>query len=70
MKAFLIALCTLLILSLFPRVAFAYIDPGTGSQVFQLMLAALAGAALTARMFWGRIRAFFRSLTGPGSGDS
>ncbi len=70
MKAFLIALCTLLILSLFPRVAFAYIDPGTGSQVFQLMLAALAGAALTARMFWGRIRAFFRSLTGSGSGDS
>lgn len=39
----------------------AYIDPGTGSYVFQLLIAGLLGAAFTAKVFWRRIAAF---LTG------
>jgi hypothetical protein len=39
----------------------AYIDPGTGSYVFQLLIAGLLGAAFTAKIFWRRIAAF---LTG------
>jgi len=39
----------------------AYIDPGTGSYVFQMLIAGLLGAAFAAKVFWRRIAAF---LTG------
>ncbi len=42
-----------------PASAFAYIDPGTGSMILQGVLAAMAGAAVTARLYWDRIRSFF-----------
>jgi hypothetical protein len=37
----------------------AYIDPGTGSIIIQALVAAFAGAAIAARLFWGRILKFF-----------
>ena len=40
--------------------AHAYLDPGSGSMMLQLLLAGLAGMALGAKMFWRRILAFFR----------
>ena len=33
----------------------AYIDPGSGSYVVQIILATIAGAAFSLRIFWGRI---------------
>jgi hypothetical protein len=47
---------------LFPRPAHAYLDPGTGSYVLQLILAALVGAAFAVKLFWRNIRAFFKGL--------
>jgi hypothetical protein len=44
---------------LFPRDAFAYLDPGTGSMFFQTLVAALAGVAYGVRVYWSRIRRFF-----------
>lgn len=38
-----------------PRDAAAYIDPGTGSFVVQGVIAAIVGAGVTAKLFWGRI---------------
>jgi len=38
--------------------AHAYIDPGSGSYVFQILVGALAGAAVTMKLFWRRIVAF------------
>lgn len=37
----------------------AYIDPGTGSMMVQAIIAAVAGAAVTIRMSWARIRGWF-----------
>lgn len=33
----------------------AYIDPGTGSYIFQLVVGLLLGLTLTVKMFWRRI---------------
>jgi hypothetical protein len=38
----------------------AYLDPGSGSYLLQLLIAALLGAAFALRMYWGRIKSFFR----------
>jgi hypothetical protein len=38
----------------------AYIDPGTGSFLIQVLIAAVAGAAFTIRHYWQRIKSFFR----------
>lgn len=46
----------------FPANAHAYLDPGTGSYILQLALAAIVGAMFAIRLFWGRIKAFFKRL--------
>ena len=40
----------------------AYLDPGTGSMVFQLLIAGLLAGGFTIKMFWSRIKAFFSHL--------
>jgi hypothetical protein len=39
--------------------AAAYLDPGTGSYVFQMVAAAVVSVAFVARAYWHRVRAFF-----------
>lgn len=45
---------------LFPRDAFAYLDPGSGSLIFQTIVATLAAAAYGVRVYWSRITGWFR----------
>jgi len=40
----------------------AYLDPGTGSYVLQLAIAALVGFAFLIKAYWARLRSFFRKL--------
>jgi hypothetical protein len=44
---------------LFASQAFAYLDPGTGSYVFQILIAAFIGGLFTIKMFWQKIKNFF-----------
>ena len=44
----------------------AYLDPGTGSVILQAVVGGVAAAAVTARMWWGRVKDFFRKITGRG----
>jgi len=39
--------------------AHAYLDPGTGSFLLQLLLGGAAGALVIAKLYWQRMRAFF-----------
>jgi hypothetical protein len=34
--------------------AYAYLDPGTGSMILQLLLGGVAGLALAGRLYWHR----------------
>ena len=44
------------------REASAYIDPGTGSYIIQLMIAGLLGAAFTLKVYWKKVKAYFLNL--------
>jgi hypothetical protein len=50
----------LLVGLLFPRDAFAYLDPGSGSLVFQTIVAGIAGVAYGVRVYWSRISGWFK----------
>lgn len=38
--------------------ALAYLDPGTGSMILQVVLGGFAGLALAGRLYWHRFRTF------------
>jgi len=42
----------------------AYLDPGTGSYLLQMIIAGLVGGAFLVKIFWGKIVAFFKKLFG------
>ena len=41
--------------------AWAYLDPGTGSMMLQLLLGGIAGAMVVGKLYWHRFRAFVNS---------
>jgi hypothetical protein len=45
----------LLVLTVEP--AFAYLDPGTGSMLLQVILGGVAAVAVAIKLFWYKIRA-------------
>ncbi len=42
--------------------AFAYLDPGTGSYVFQILIATIIGGLFTIKMYWQKVKNFFGNL--------
>ena len=66
----LLAICCLLSAGFaFPAHAHAYLDPGTGSYVLQLVLATIVGALFAVTLFWRRIKLFFKNLFSPQEND-
>lgn len=47
---------------LFSQTVYAYIDPGTGSYIFQLAIAGILGSLFFIKTSWRRIVAFFGTL--------
>ena len=39
--------------------AYAYVDPGSGSMIIQLTIAAVAGGLWTLKLYWLRVKRFF-----------
>ncbi|HEX9789864.1 MAG TPA: hypothetical protein VGA60_04315 [Kiloniellales bacterium] len=37
----------------------AYLDPGTGSMIVQLLLGGVAGALMIGKLYWQKIKGFF-----------
>ena len=48
----------LLAVAFIPVTAFAYLDPGTGSMLLQVILGGVAAVAVALKLFWYRIIAF------------
>jgi len=38
-----------------------YIDPGSGSLLFQLLIAGLAGGIAFVKIYWNKVKEFFSS---------
>lgn len=49
-------------LLLIPKMALAYLDPGTIGYFIQLLVAALAGVGFAIKIFWKSIRVFFSGI--------
>jgi flagellar biosynthesis protein FliR len=65
-RALLLLVLSLLLL---PSIAQAYLDPGTGSYVLQLLLGTLLGGLFALGLFWRRVLAFIKRIFKRGSGD-
>jgi hypothetical protein len=50
--------------AMIPTSAMAYLDPVTGSIVWQMAVGGLLAAAATMRLYWSRIRSFFSKKDG------
>ena len=59
-KLVIVNVCMLYLLS--PQIIFAYLDPGTGSYMLQIILAAVVGLAYTIKIYWVRVKAFIVNL--------
>ncbi len=62
MKKFKFIIILSLIVISVPQTAFAYIDPSTGSMVIQILIAAFAAVGYTAKVYWSKIKAFFKKV--------
>jgi len=58
-RLFRFMIMTLFAASVLPNALLAYIDPGTGSYILQLIIAAFVGVSFTVKIFWKRIKRFF-----------
>lgn len=47
----------------FPQTTEAYLDPGTGSLIIQVVIGVFVGGLFALKIFWNRIKAFFKNLT-------
>ena len=53
---------SVLILALASQNAYSYIDPGTGSYLFQILIATLIGAFFSIKIFGKKITTFIKDL--------
>lgn len=65
MKAVLSLSLLLSFIFISPNQAFAYLDPGTGSVILQVVAAGILGALFTIKAYWHRILSFFKGKKGP-----
>lgn len=54
-------LCFAAICAFAPLSVQAYLDPGTGSYMIQLLVGFFAGALFAIKIFWGKIRVILRN---------
>jgi hypothetical protein len=52
----------LLLLVFTPCFAYAYLDPGTGSYILQIIIAALFGALFALKRYWYQVKSFLSGL--------
>ncbi len=53
-------LLVLVILIVIPQSVSAYLDPGVGSMIWQLLVAVGLGVAFTLKMYWHKLKDRFR----------
>ncbi len=47
---------------IFSRKVYAYLDPGTGSYIFQMIIAILIGVTFSIKIFWRKVKTFIANL--------
>ncbi len=44
------------------KICYAYLDPGSGSYIFQLLIASIVGLGFVIKVYWKRLVGFFKGL--------
>ncbi len=44
------------------REVYAYLDPGTGSYILQLVIAGILGGLFAVKIFWVKVKSFFVNI--------
>jgi hypothetical protein len=52
----------LLLIVAFPVYAYAYLDPGTGSYILQILIAAFFGALYAVKRYWYQVKSSLSGL--------
>lgn len=60
---------TFMFLTLLQGTSYAYLDPGSGSLIVQMIIAGAAGIAFAAKIFWHRVKQVFSFLSRGGSNE-
>lgn len=60
-----IVFCCFAVLAAFQQTAHAYIDPGSGSYFFQILIAGFLGGLYAVKLFWNSILSFFKKIFRP-----
>ena len=42
--------------------SYAYLDPGTGGALIQIIVAAIAGVSVTIAFYWAKFKKFFKKI--------
>ncbi len=58
-KALKLAITLSFVFLIVPQKAHAYLDPGTGSYLIQIIIASVAGAGYFLKINWGKIKDIF-----------
>jgi hypothetical protein len=61
-KSFFMLILSLVCFMTFSKNSYAYLDPGTGSYLVQILIASFFGAAFTLKIYWRNVKAWFASL--------
>lgn len=62
-KILICIVASLLLIVTFPGFAYAYLDPGTGSYVLQILIATFFGALYAVKKYWHQIKAYLSRST-------
>ena len=61
-SSFLLFLTVFLVAFDITQEAYAYLDPGTGSMILQLLLGGIAGIIIVLKLYWQRVKNVFQNL--------
>ena len=59
-------LSILFVILCYSQSAAAYLDPGTGSLILQMLIAGIIGAMFTIKLYWYRLKDFIARIFGKG----
>ncbi|HEX7456434.1 MAG TPA: hypothetical protein VF303_03130 [Candidatus Nanoarchaeia archaeon] len=57
-----VSILTLIFFVVFTKEAYAYLDPGTGSYILQLLVAGALGGLFAIKTFWRQLVSFLTNL--------
>ena len=58
-----------LIILIVPNPVYAYLDPGTGSMLIQMIIGGIVAALFTIKMYWYRLKEFIKKIFGRSNQD-